>query len=192
MTSSTRSACPARSWSGAWRIARPSSSGRASTSTIACWSGARPPTARPCRAPGSTTSTLATVRERGIELIRIPGPGAQAVAELTFGSDARAWRARSCYADRHAARRRTGRSRELVGCNLARKTLGIVGLGSIGTRSRALAGPGACAPWARRASERGPRRRFADEGIELRPRGRARLGRLRLASTSRSATRRAA
>jgi D-3-phosphoglycerate dehydrogenase len=79
---------------------------------------------------------LATVRARSIELVRIPGPGAQAVAELTFGLMIALARG-IVVADRNL---RVGHwvKSELVGYNLRGKRLGIVGLGSIGSRVAAL------------------------------------------------------
>lgn len=79
---------------------------------------------------------LATVRERGIELVRIPGPGAQAVAELTFGLMIALARS-IVLADRHLRNAHWAKS-ELVGYNLRGKRLGVVGLGSIGTRVATL------------------------------------------------------
>jgi D-3-phosphoglycerate dehydrogenase len=75
---------------------------------------------------------LDLVRRRGIELRRIPGPGAQAVAELTFGLMLGLARG-IVRADRQLRAGHWIKS-ELVGYNLRGKRLGIVGLGSIGTR----------------------------------------------------------
>ena len=75
---------------------------------------------------------LETVRARGIELVRIPGPGAQAVAELTLGLMIALAR-QVVRADRSLREAHWIKS-ELVGYNLRDKQLGIVGLGSIGTR----------------------------------------------------------
>jgi D-3-phosphoglycerate dehydrogenase / 2-oxoglutarate reductase len=75
---------------------------------------------------------LDLVRRRGIELHRIPGPGAQAVAELTFGLMLGLARG-IVHADRQLRAGHWIKS-ELVGYNLRGKRLGIVGLGSIGTR----------------------------------------------------------
>jgi D-3-phosphoglycerate dehydrogenase len=79
---------------------------------------------------------VATVRARSIELVRIPGPGAQAVAELTFGLMIALARG-IVVADRNL---RVGHwvKSELVGYNLRGKRQGIVGLGSIGSRVAAL------------------------------------------------------
>ncbi|HEV7810806.1 MAG TPA: NAD(P)-dependent oxidoreductase [Candidatus Limnocylindrales bacterium] len=75
---------------------------------------------------------LELVQGRGIELHRIPGPGAQAVAELTFGLMLGLARG-IVHADRQLRAGHWIKS-ELVGYNLRGKRLGIVGLGSIGTR----------------------------------------------------------
>ncbi len=109
---------------------------------------------------------LATVRERGIELIRIPGPGAQAVAELTFGLMIALARS-IVLADRHLRAAHWAKS-ELVGYNLRGKRLGIVGLGSIGSRVAALGGAWGMRPIGvveRPSEERS--RAFADQGIDL-------------------------
>jgi D-3-phosphoglycerate dehydrogenase / 2-oxoglutarate reductase len=79
---------------------------------------------------------VAQVRRRGIELRRIPGPGAQAVAELTFGHMLSLARG-IALGDRLLRQGHWAKS-ELVGYNLTGKTLGIVGLGSIGSRVAAL------------------------------------------------------
>lgn len=73
---------------------------------------------------------------RGIRLVRIPGPGAQAVAEmafaLMFGLSRRVLEADRLW--------RLGRwvKTEMTGYNLHGKTLGIVGCGNIGTRAGQL------------------------------------------------------
>ena len=79
---------------------------------------------------------LDQVRRRGIELHRIPGPGAQAVAELTFGLMLSL--ARGITLGDRLLRQGHWAKSELVGYNLTEKTLGIVGLGSIGSRVAAL------------------------------------------------------
>jgi D-3-phosphoglycerate dehydrogenase / 2-oxoglutarate reductase len=76
------------------------------------------------------------VRSRGITLHRIPGPGAQAVAELTFGL--MICLARGILRGDRNLREGHWIKSELVGYNLTGKTLGIVGLGSIGSRVAAL------------------------------------------------------
>jgi len=74
---------------------------------------------------------LAAVQARGIHLQRIPGPGARAVAELTFALFLGLAR-QVLIVDQQL---RTGHwaKNEVVGWNLGGKTLGIVGLGSIGS-----------------------------------------------------------
>lgn len=79
---------------------------------------------------------LDQVRRRGIDLRRVPGPGAQAVAELTFGLMISLARG-IALGDRLLRQGHWAKS-ELVGYNLTGKTLGIVGLGSIGSRVAAL------------------------------------------------------
>ena len=75
---------------------------------------------------------LETVRQRGIELHRVPGPGAQAVAEMTFAL-LLALARNVVVADRLLRQGRWAKS-ELQGHGLKSKTLGVIGLGSIGTR----------------------------------------------------------
>jgi phosphoglycerate dehydrogenase-like enzyme len=109
---------------------------------------------------------LQLVRDRGIELHRIPGPGAQAVAELTFGLMLGLARG-IVHADRQLRLGHWIKS-ELVGYNLRGKRLGIIGLGSIGTRVAQLGSawgmrPIGCVDHA--TDER--RAAFADKGIEL-------------------------
>jgi D-3-phosphoglycerate dehydrogenase len=109
---------------------------------------------------------LATVRARSIELVRIPGPGAQAVAELTFGLMIALARG-IVVADRNLREGHWVKS-ELVGYNLRGKRLGIVGLGSIGSRVAALGQAWGMSPigvvehpTTERASS------FAERGIDL-------------------------
>jgi D-3-phosphoglycerate dehydrogenase / 2-oxoglutarate reductase len=71
-------------------------------------------------------------RERDIRLVRIPGPGAQAVAELTFGLMLSVAR-NITLADR-LLREGHWPKKELGGPLLQGKTLGIVGAGNIGAR----------------------------------------------------------
>lgn len=109
---------------------------------------------------------IATVRERGIELIRIPGPGAQAVAELTFGLMIALARS-IVLADRHLRSAHWAKS-ELVGYNLRGKRLGIVGVGSIGSRVAALGSAWGMSPIGAVAHPSEERlRTFAEQGIEL-------------------------
>jgi phosphoglycerate dehydrogenase-like enzyme len=79
---------------------------------------------------------LAQVKRRGIDLRRVPGPGAQAVAELTFGLMISL--ARGIALGDRLLRQGHWAKTELIGYNLTGKTLGIVGLGSIGSRVAAL------------------------------------------------------
>jgi D-3-phosphoglycerate dehydrogenase / 2-oxoglutarate reductase len=79
---------------------------------------------------------LDQVRRRGIDLRRVPGPGAQAVAELTFGLMLSL--ARGITLGDRLLRQGHWAKSELVGYNLTGKKLGIVGLGSIGSRVAAL------------------------------------------------------
>jgi D-3-phosphoglycerate dehydrogenase / 2-oxoglutarate reductase len=76
------------------------------------------------------------IDRRGIVLQRVPGPGAQAVAELTFGL--MLCLARGILVGDRGLREGRWLKPELVGHNLRGKTLGVVGLGSIGTRVAAL------------------------------------------------------
>lgn len=75
---------------------------------------------------------LAATRRRGIRVVRVPGPSAQAVAELTFALMLALMR-RVALADRSM---RQGRwpKHQLGGHLLRGKTLGIIGAGSIGRR----------------------------------------------------------
>jgi D-3-phosphoglycerate dehydrogenase / 2-oxoglutarate reductase len=75
---------------------------------------------------------LDEVRRQRIRFVRIPGPGGQAVAEMTFALLLDVAR-RVSLADRFV---RGGRwpKPELVGSLTRGKTLGVVGLGNIGTR----------------------------------------------------------
>ena len=111
---------------------------------------------------------METVTTRGIELRRVPGPGAQAVAEMTFAHMLGLAR-QVPRADRLLREGRWAKG-ELDAYNLRGKTLGIIGLGSIGTRVAELG-----IAWGMRvigcvdqpSDER--RRRFEASGIELQP-----------------------
>lgn len=109
---------------------------------------------------------LATVTSRGIVLQRVPGPGARAVAELTFALFLGLAR-QVLVADR-LLRAGHWAKNDIVGWNLGGKTLGVVGLGSIGTTVARL-GLG----WGMRVigcvEHPDPDRKalFAAEGIEL-------------------------
>jgi D-3-phosphoglycerate dehydrogenase len=72
-----------------------------------------------------------SVEARGISIRRIPGPGARAVAELTFAHFLGLAR-QVLVADR-LLREGHWAKNDLAGWNLGGKTLGIVGLGSIGS-----------------------------------------------------------
>ncbi|HEX2469883.1 MAG TPA: hydroxyacid dehydrogenase [Candidatus Limnocylindrales bacterium] len=109
---------------------------------------------------------LDEVRARGIHLQRIPGPGARAVAELTFalflGLARQVVQVDGLLRTGHWAKN------EVVGWNLAGKTLGIIGLGSIGSTVARLG-----QAWGMQVigcvGDPTPERaaRFATEGIEL-------------------------
>ncbi len=74
---------------------------------------------------------VAEVTARGISVHRVPGPGARAVAELTFALFLGLAR-QVLVADR-LLREGHWAKNDIVGWNLGGKTLGIVGLGSIGS-----------------------------------------------------------
>ena len=109
---------------------------------------------------------LAEVQARGIHLQRIPGPGARAVAELTFALFLGL--ARQVVMVDRLLREGHWAKNEVTGWNLGGKTLGIIGLGSIGSTVAHL-GQG----WDMRvvgcvdqpSAER--EARFAAQGIEL-------------------------
>lgn len=75
---------------------------------------------------------LAYIEQRGIELRRVPGPGAQSVAELTFALMLAL--ARNIVVADGSMRAGRWLKSDLVGHLLFGKTLGVIGLGSIGTR----------------------------------------------------------
>lgn len=109
---------------------------------------------------------LDQVRARGIHLQRVPGPGARAVAELTFALFLGL--ARQLVQVDRLLREGHWAKNEVVGWNLGGKTLGIVGLGSIGSTVARLG-----QAWGMHVigcvGEPTPDRaaRFAAEGIEL-------------------------
>jgi D-3-phosphoglycerate dehydrogenase / 2-oxoglutarate reductase len=76
------------------------------------------------------------VRRYGLRLQRVPGPGAQAVAELTFGLLLAVAR-RIVEADR-SWREGQWRKAELAGSLIGGKTLGVIGVGNIGRRVASL------------------------------------------------------
>ena len=109
---------------------------------------------------------METVSARGIELRRIPGPGAQAVAEMTFAHMLGLAR-QLPLADR-LLRQGTWAKGKLDAYNLAGKTLGIIGLGSIGTRVAELGtawGMHVIGCVENPSDDR--RRAYADMGVEL-------------------------
>jgi D-3-phosphoglycerate dehydrogenase len=79
---------------------------------------------------------VAYMREQGIRLVRVPGPGARAVAEMTFGLVLAVGR-RIVEADR-LVRQGTWLKHELAGRLLEESVLGVVGLGSIGSNVAGL------------------------------------------------------
>jgi D-3-phosphoglycerate dehydrogenase len=72
------------------------------------------------------------VRRHGIQLVRVPGPGARAVAEMTFALMLSL--ARNVLRADHLWRQGHWAKSELAGHLLLGKTLGIVGTGNIGTQ----------------------------------------------------------
>jgi len=77
------------------------------------------------------------VRARGLELVRLPLPGARAVAELTFG--VMIMLVRQILLADSALRQGHWLKHQLNGYLLQGKTLGIVGAGNIGTMTGAMA-----------------------------------------------------
>jgi phosphoglycerate dehydrogenase-like enzyme len=75
---------------------------------------------------------LAYARDRGLELIRVPEPGAQAVAELTFALMLSL--ARQVLTADRLLRQGHWAKHELTGYLLTGKVLGIIGAGNIGSR----------------------------------------------------------
>jgi len=111
---------------------------------------------------------LDRVTERGLELVRIPEPGAQAVAELTFAFMLALSR-NLLEADRSMRDARWAKF-ELEGHLLHGKTLGVVGLGTIGTRVARMGDAWGmravgCVAHPTDARARG----LAEQGIELLP-----------------------
>lgn len=70
------------------------------------------------------------VSERGLQLVRIPGPGAKAVAELTFALMLAL--ARNVVEANHLTRQGHWAKSEMTGYLLTGKTLGVIGAGNIG------------------------------------------------------------
>jgi D-3-phosphoglycerate dehydrogenase / 2-oxoglutarate reductase len=75
---------------------------------------------------------LEYARQRGLEVVRIPGPGAKAVAEMSFALMLALAR-RILEADRLTRQGRWAKH-ELTGYQLSGKVLGIVGAGNIGSQ----------------------------------------------------------
>lgn len=105
-------------------------------------------------------------RMRGIRVVRIPGPAAQAVAEFTFGLMVSLCR-NVTLADR-LVRQGHWPKRELGGSLLSGKTLGVVGAGNIGSRVGTLG-----VAWGMRVLgcvghiETADRQWYSDRGIEI-------------------------
>lgn len=74
---------------------------------------------------------LETTRARGVRVVRIPGPSAQAVAEFTLGSMLAV--SRHIVGADASMRRGEWRKSELAGNLLRGKVVGVVGLGNIGS-----------------------------------------------------------
>lgn len=72
------------------------------------------------------------VYRRGLELVRIPGPGAKAVAEMSFALMLAL--ARNILTADHLTRQGRWAKHELTGYLLTGKVLGVVGAGNIGSR----------------------------------------------------------
>jgi phosphoglycerate dehydrogenase-like enzyme len=109
---------------------------------------------------------LEDLARRGIAFEHVPAPGAQSVAELTFALMLAL--ARNILAADRSMRAGSWRKSELVGHMLAGKTLGVVGLGTIGARVARMGHawgmqPVGCVerPTAARAAQ------FARQGIRL-------------------------
>lgn len=77
------------------------------------------------------------VREHGIELVRVPGPGAKAVAEMAFALMLALAR-NILPADRQLRQGRWAKH-QMTGWLLAGKTLGVIGVGNIGRRVAQMA-----------------------------------------------------
>lgn len=76
------------------------------------------------------------VRDQGIHLVRVPGPGAKAVAEMTFGL--MLVLARNILRSDRLLRQGRWTKHEMTGYQLRGKTLGIVGAGNIGSKTGEL------------------------------------------------------
>ena len=106
------------------------------------------------------------VKERGLELVRVPGPGAQAVAEMTFALILALAR-QVLIADR-ALREGHWIKHEVRGHLIQGKTLGVYGAGNIGYRVARMG-----AAWGMRVlacvehPSRERRTSFREDGVEL-------------------------
>lgn len=87
---------------------------------------------------GTDNVALDVLRARGIELVRVPEPGAQAVAEMTVALVLALLR--NLFTADATVRAGQWRKHDLEGRGLAGQRLGIVGCGSIGTAVGRLAG----------------------------------------------------
>ncbi len=76
------------------------------------------------------------VQDQGIHLVRVPGPGAKAVAEMTFGL--MLVLARNILRSDRLLRQGRWTKHEMTGYQLRGKTLGIVGAGNIGSKTGEL------------------------------------------------------
>lgn len=76
------------------------------------------------------------VRRRGLPMVRVPGPGAKAVAEMSFGL--MLVLARNILPADRLLRQGRWTKHEMTGYQLKGKTLGIIGAGNIGTRTGKL------------------------------------------------------
>jgi D-3-phosphoglycerate dehydrogenase len=76
------------------------------------------------------------VLQRGMRLVRIPGPGAKAVAEMSFAL--MLGLARNVLQADHLLRQGKWAKREMTGHQLTGKVLGIIGAGNIGARTGEL------------------------------------------------------
>ena len=85
---------------------------------------------------GTDNVDLDYVRENKLDFISIPGPGAKAVAELSFGLMLAL--ARNILLADHKTRQGVWAKHELTGTQLTGKTLGILGAGNIGLRTGRL------------------------------------------------------
>lgn len=79
---------------------------------------------------GMDNIDLDYVHERGLHLVRVPGPGAKAVAEMTFGLMLAL--ARNILPADRLLREGHWTKHEMTGYQLRGKTLGIIGAGNIG------------------------------------------------------------